>query len=152
MTTADGSPPRMAGRWVDVAAEFIKPNDRLTSFRAHRLYNRQYWFRLIDVFLRGLRRPGRESSGETRSQSTVPAIPDSVSHPSPLAAFSWPKTRRFHLERATTKRSRQTAMALDMVRFEWAQIQASTARANRRWTPMTAWQRAPSQMRLRMQP
>ena len=29
-------------------AEFIKPNDRLTSLERVEIYNRQYWFRLID--------------------------------------------------------------------------------------------------------
>src|SRR5208282_2340664 len=33
-----------------VAAEFIKPNDRLTSFERLEIYNRQYWFRLKDCF------------------------------------------------------------------------------------------------------
>ncbi len=30
------------------AAEFIKPNDRLSSFERLEIYNRQYWFRLLD--------------------------------------------------------------------------------------------------------
>jgi hypothetical protein len=40
--------------WIDqrkmheVASEFIKPNDRLSSFERIEIYNRQYWFRLID--------------------------------------------------------------------------------------------------------
>ena len=45
---------RMQHRWSDgrpmasVAAEFIKPNDRLTSFARLEIYNRMYWFRIID--------------------------------------------------------------------------------------------------------
>ena len=45
---------RMQRRWSDgrpmtaVAAEFIKPNDRLTSFARLEIYNRMYWFRIID--------------------------------------------------------------------------------------------------------
>src|ERR1019366_9583101 len=41
--------------WIDgrpmeeVAAEFVKPNDRLTSFERLQLYNRMYWFRLFDA-------------------------------------------------------------------------------------------------------
>ena len=31
-----------------VACEFIKPNDRLSSFERLEIYNRQYWFRLLD--------------------------------------------------------------------------------------------------------
>jgi hypothetical protein len=51
LTEADGLQPQ----WIDgrptaeVAAEFIKSNDRLTSFERLQLYNRMYWFRLLDV-------------------------------------------------------------------------------------------------------
>src|SRR5581483_10513225 len=46
----------MQKRWMDgrkmseVAAQFIKPNDRLTSFERLEIYNRQYWFRILDCF------------------------------------------------------------------------------------------------------
>jgi hypothetical protein len=33
-----------------VVNQFIKPNDRLTSFERLEIYNRQYWFRLRDCF------------------------------------------------------------------------------------------------------
>jgi hypothetical protein len=33
---------------AQIAASFIKPNDRLTSLERVQIYNRQYWFRLID--------------------------------------------------------------------------------------------------------
>ena len=45
---------RMHPRWTDgratsdVASSFIKPNDRLTSLERLEIYNRQYWFRLLD--------------------------------------------------------------------------------------------------------
>ena len=44
----------MQRRWTDgrsmhdLAAEFIKPNDRLSSFERLEIYNRQYWFRVLD--------------------------------------------------------------------------------------------------------
>ena len=38
----------MVGRMDEVAAEFIKPNDRLSSFERLEIYNRQYWFRVLD--------------------------------------------------------------------------------------------------------
>src|SRR5437868_5990694 len=46
---------RRQATWTDgrdasaVAASIIKPNDRLTSFERLEIYNRQYWFRLLDV-------------------------------------------------------------------------------------------------------
>ncbi len=51
LTAEDGLQPK----WIDgrpmaeVAAEFIKPNERLTAFERLQLYNRMYWFRLIDI-------------------------------------------------------------------------------------------------------
>ena len=34
---------------TEVARSFISPNDRLTSFERLEIYNRQYWFRLMDA-------------------------------------------------------------------------------------------------------
>ena len=44
---------------ADVAAQFIKPNDRLTSFERLQIYNQQYWWRLLGSFRGGLPRPAR---------------------------------------------------------------------------------------------
>ena len=43
---------------AEVAAQFIKPNDRLDSFERLQIYNQQYWWRLLGNFaedFRGLR-------------------------------------------------------------------------------------------------
>jgi hypothetical protein len=46
----------MQKRWVDGgdmgewAGGFIKPNDRLSAFERLEIYNRQYWFRVLDGF------------------------------------------------------------------------------------------------------
>ena len=51
---ADGG--GMRRKWQDgrpmgkVVAQFIKPNDRLTSFERLEIYNRQYWYRIKDSF------------------------------------------------------------------------------------------------------
>src|SRR5215469_12348572 len=45
---------RMQRRWIDgratkrAVSEFIRPNDRLTSLERLEIYNRQYWFRVLD--------------------------------------------------------------------------------------------------------
>ena len=45
---------RMQPRWTDgsktsaLADEFIKPNDRLSAFERLEIYNRVYWFRILD--------------------------------------------------------------------------------------------------------
>jgi len=47
---------QMQLKWVNgksarkMAATFIKPNDRLTPFERLEIYNKQYWFRLVDCF------------------------------------------------------------------------------------------------------
>ena len=42
---------KVNGRSMEREAEtFIKPNDRLTSFERLEIYNRQYWFRVLDSF------------------------------------------------------------------------------------------------------
>lgn len=47
--SGDLQPRWLDGRpLADVAAEFIKPNDRLTSFERLQIYSRSYWCRLID--------------------------------------------------------------------------------------------------------
>ncbi len=60
LTRDDG----MQREWTDgsatseVAAQFIKPNDRLDSFDRLQIYNQQYWWRLLGNFaedFRGLR-------------------------------------------------------------------------------------------------
>src|ERR1700761_210105 len=45
---------KMQSKWVDgksarqAVGKFIKPNDRLSSFDRLEIYNKQYWFRLLD--------------------------------------------------------------------------------------------------------
>ena len=38
---------------TEVAASFIAPNSRLTSFERLEIYNRQYWFRVLYAIARG---------------------------------------------------------------------------------------------------
>ena len=51
LTHSDGMRRRSGdGRQMrKVAAEFIKPNRRLSSFERLEIYNRQYWFRILDT-------------------------------------------------------------------------------------------------------
>src|ERR1022692_3285935 len=50
LTPLDG----MQKKWMDgrpmreIAESFVKPNDRCTSFERLEVYNRQYWFRVLD--------------------------------------------------------------------------------------------------------
>src|ERR1700747_3530133 len=55
-----------------VAADIIKPNDRLTSFERLEIYNRQYWFRILSAFAEDF--PGlRAVLGERRFDAVAKA-------------------------------------------------------------------------------
>src|SRR5271155_1960841 len=55
-----------------VAAELIKPNDRLTSFERLEIYNRQYWFRILSALAEDF--PGvRAVLGERRFDAMAKA-------------------------------------------------------------------------------
>ena len=74
----------MQKRWTDgsrmddVAAEFIKPNDRLSSFERLEIYNRQYWFRVLDCLwddYPGLRATRRGTEVHEADHSISVALP-----------------------------------------------------------------------------
>jgi hypothetical protein len=131
MTTALFRPltpaSRMQTRWTDgrkmseVVGEFVKPNDRLTSFERLEIYNRQYWFRVLDSFyedypgLRALRREALLKLAEAYL----------VKYPS--ASFTLrnlgSRLERF-LRQEPQWAGKRLPLALDVVRFEWAQIVA----------------------------
>ncbi|MGC3989032.1 MAG: putative DNA-binding domain-containing protein [Chthoniobacteraceae bacterium] len=74
LTESDG----MQRANAQTAAAIITPNDRLTAFERLEIYNRQYWFRLLDCLyddFPGLRAVlgGRNSTGSARN--TSPNIP-----------------------------------------------------------------------------
>jgi len=108
-----------------VAAEFIKPNDRLTSFERLELYNRQYWWRVLasvrDDF------PGlRAILGDRRFDAMCEAYLVDC----PSASFSM-RNLGARLENWLRKHPKwagaKQALALDMVRLEWSDIAAFDA-------------------------
>ena len=104
------------------AAEFIKPNDRLSSFERLEIYNRQYWFRLLDCLYEDY--PGLLAVlGERRFLKCVRAY--LVRHPSDSFALRDLGSRLEQFLRDEPQWSHpREALALDMVRFEWAQVVA----------------------------
>ncbi len=106
----------------EVAAEFIKPNDCLNSFERLEIYNRQYWFRILaalDEDFRGL----RAIIGQRRFEALCKAyLVDCPSESFTLrnlgARLEW--WLRSHPEHIQPR----AALALDMVRLEWAEIEA----------------------------
>jgi hypothetical protein len=115
-TAPDGSAMRA------YASRFIKPNDRLTSVERLEIYNRQYWFRLLSSMAEDF--PGlRSVLGEKRFDAMCKAyLVDCPSTSFTLRNLgskleSW---LRKHPNWAGEKQP----VALDIVRLEWADIEA----------------------------
>jgi hypothetical protein len=146
---------RMRSRWIDgratkaIAASFIKPNSRLTSFDRLEIYNRQYWLRVSECFYDDY--PGlRAVLGEARFHNL--AIAYLVNHPSSRFTL---RDLGSELANFMQVEPRWTApdeeLALDMARLEWAHIEAFDNEAK---PPVTLadLSHAPVRIRLRLQP
>lgn len=109
----------------DVAAAFIAPNSRLSSFERLEIYNRQYWFRILGSLVEDF--PGLRSVVGARAFHAL-SVAYLSSHPSRsftlrnlgshlaewLAAHPEFTGRRHHL-------------AIDVARIEWAFVEAFDA-------------------------
>jgi hypothetical protein len=104
------------------ADAIIRPNDRLTSFERLEIYNRQYWFRLYSSFEEDF--PGLQAIlGRARFDALMRAyLTDCPSESFTLRNLgsrleAWLGEHREHL-------GAHPQLALDMVRLEWAHIEA----------------------------
>jgi len=110
------------GKMRAYASRFIKPNDRLTSFERLEIYNRQYWFRVLSSMMEDF--PGlRGVLGERRFEEMAKAY--LCDHPSRSFTLRNLGSRleawlRKNPKWAGTKQK----LALDIVRLEWADIEA----------------------------
>ena len=133
-----------------VAKRIIKPNDRLTSFERLEIYNRQYWFRVLDAFSDDF--PGlRAVLGDRRFD----ALAKHYLIDCPSRSFTM-RDLGSRLESWLTKHPRYASgrlkLALDMVRLEWAEIETFDSASE---PPVTAAALAganPAKLRLRLQP
>ncbi len=147
---------RMQSKWIDgrsmarVAEEFIKPNDRLTAFERLELYNRQYWFRLLDCFYDD--NPGlRAVLGDRKFMKLAEAY--LTKYPSRSFSLRNLCSRLENFIREEPKWSRPyTDLALDLVRFEWAQIVAFDGATSPRLLPEELAGARPGRTRLGLQP
>ncbi len=124
LTKADRMQPRWEdGRSTSVVVEgFIKPNDRLTSFDRLEIYNRQYWFRLLDCLHEDY--PGlRAVLGDKRFMRLAEAY--LIRHPSTSATL---RDLGQYLVDFLAEEPGLTEphgkLARDMARLEWAQVVA----------------------------
>jgi hypothetical protein len=146
----------MQKRWVDgrdmdaLASEFIKPNDRLSSFERLEIYNRQYWFRLLDCLHDDY--PGlRAIVGQRAFMKLATAYLARY----PSTSYSL-RDLGCRLE-AFLRDEPQWAvplekLALDMVRFEWAQVVAFDGPSEPAISPDDVLDVPPDRLRLNLQP
>lgn len=118
-TALDGSSMR------EEAEALVKPNDRLTSFERLEIYNRQYWFRLLGSLMEDF--PGLQAIvGETRFEKLCQAY--LLEHPSRSHTL---RDLGSHLEAwllaHPEQAKRHHALAVDMVRLEWANMECFDA-------------------------
>ena len=152
LTGQDG----MQSRWIDgrktsdLAATFIKPNDRLTSFDRLEIYNRVYWFRVLDCLYDDY--PGlRAVLGERKFMKLITAYLAMY----PSASFTLrnlgSRLEKF-LRDEPSRVAPRAELALDMARFEWAQVVAFDDEAKPAITPDDILDARPDKLRLGLQP
>jgi hypothetical protein len=146
----------LAPRWRDgrpmaeVAAEFIKPNDRLTSVDRLQIYARCYWYRLIDGVYDDA--PGlRALLGEEKFSALVRAY--LAKYPSRSFTLRNLSSRLAQFIHETPRLTApDTALAHAVARFEWAQTVAFDGEARPTLTPDDLADTPPAKLRLGLQP
>jgi hypothetical protein len=123
----------MQRTWVDgraaegVMNEFIKPNDRLTALERIEIYNRQYWFRLIDCLYEDY--PGlRAVVGEEAFHRIVRGYLEANPSRSFTLRNLGKRLPAFLREHPALAGERQE-IAVEMAGFEWAQVVAFDSEA-----------------------
>jgi hypothetical protein len=133
-----------------LVSEFIKPNDRLSSFERLEIYNRQYWFRTLDCLYDDY--PGlRAVLGERRFMKLTTAYLSRYPSDSYTLRDLGNRLEQFLREEPRWSTPREE-LALDMVRFEWAQVVAFDGPANPSVTPDDILDTPASKLRLGLQP
>ena len=146
----------MQKRWTDgkpmklVASEFIKPNDRLTSFERLEIYNRQYWFRVLECLYDDY--PGlRAIIGERKFMKLAKAYLTRYQSDSYTLRDLGNRLEQFLREEPHWTAPRE-ALALDMARFEWAQVVAFDGPSKPAVTTDDILDTPPSKLKLGLQP
>ena len=135
LTTSDRMAPKTEdGRPMKIeAAEFITPNSRLTSLERLEIYSRSYWYRALDSLyddFSGLRAVLGRRAFQRLSQAYLADCPSQSFTLRNLGArlADW-------LQHNPQYSGRRRALALDMVRLEWAHIEAFDSAAEKALGP-----------------
>jgi hypothetical protein len=131
------------------SAEYVKPNDRLTSLERLEIYNRQYWFRVIDSMYEdfaGLCAVIGQRSFDKLAKAYVSECPSQTFTLRNLGSQieDW-------LRRNPGYAGLKLAIALDMARLEWAHIEAYDGEAATALGPEDLIELGPG-LRLGLQP
>ena len=118
----------MQKKWSDgrptkkIAESFVKPNNRLTAFERLEIYNRQYWFRIRECFYQDY--PGlRAVLGDKKFEKLTDAY--LAKYPSQSYTLRNLGSRLVKFLREEPRwTSPKKQLALDLVRLEWAHIEA----------------------------
>ena len=138
------------GRMSVYAARYIKPNDRLTSFERLEIYNRQYWFRVLASLAEDF--PGlRAVLGGRRFESMCKGY--LTAHPSRSFTLRnlGAQLEAWLRQNPAWMRDRRV-LALDMVRLEWAEIEAFDGQAKPALRSEDLGEAEPASLRLDIQP
>lgn len=132
------------------AAKFIKPNDRLTSFERLEIYNRQYWFRILSGFAEdfpGLRAVLGERKFDLVSKAYLSDCPSQSFTLRNLGSRleAWLGQHRSLL-------GDRAALAIDIARLEWAEIDAFDGLAEPGLKQEDLARANPGKLHLRLQP
>jgi hypothetical protein len=133
-----------------IASLIIKPNGRLTSFERLEIYNRQYWFRVLDALSDDF--PGlRAVLGDRRFD----ALAKHYLADCPSRSFTM-RNIGSRLEPWLRKHPRYAVgrlrLALDMVRLEWAEIETFDGASEPPVTAALLVRADPAKLRMRLQP
>lgn len=132
------------------ASRFIKPNDRLSSFERLEIYNRQYWFRLLSSMMEdfpGLRAVLGDRKFEAMSKAYLVDCPSRSFTLRNLGARLEMWLRK-HPKWAGAKQ----ALAIDITRLEWADIEAFDGKAEPSLRPENLGGDVGANLKLRLQP
>ena len=137
-------------RMKEVAEEFIKPNRFLSSVERLELYNRQYWFRLLDAFYEDF--PGLVAVlGDEKCEALATAYLTRY----PSSSFTL-RDLGSRLEKFVQEEPQWVEpdhkLALDLIRFEWAEVVAFDAAGKPAITPGSLHGTEAMNLKLELQP
>ena len=115
------------------AAEFITPNNRLTSLERLEIYSRSYWYRALDSLyddFPGLRAVLGQQAFHRLSRAYLVECPSRS-----FTLRNLGERLAGWLQRNPQYAGRSHALALDMVRLEWAHIEAFDGAAEKALGP-----------------